>query len=271
MGIGSGRDMAIERVTGIAVLSGKGGVGKSAISLNLALALSPSKQKTLLFDAAGGDLANLVNCGSLSLNQGQLGIFQIAENVDLYVSSILDPYSILNESDIDRFLNEIVSVVAPYGNVVFDCLTGLGPVSYTLAGLSEISIVVSTPDPTSIAGVYMLTKQLYRDGMANRCAVLFNQVESADEAASLKTRFDILTRQFLNHQFEGAGHIRNDHRLAESILEQQPLLLAEPESSAGLDFVDLVRNLGLKGRLQFETEVLKTHSGRPSYQTDDDK
>jgi len=253
--------MAIETVVGLAILSGKGGVGKSVISLNLALALGRLGVKTLLFDAGGGDLVNLANTGRFDSQEAQPDIFQITDNIGLYSSSITGSYTISDEEDIEGLLGEIVRVVPGYGCAVFDCPTGAGPVSYVLGGLSEKVIIVSTPDPTSIAGAYLLIKTLHQDGLSKRCGILFNRVESADEAASLKTRFDIITRKFLGQRFEQIGYIRDDSMVAESVLEQQPLLLENPEGDSSLDFINLAKSLYREKRFHFETGVLKSHSG----------
>ena len=260
MANGSSRGMAIETVFGLAILSGKGGVGKSVISLNLALALGHLGIKTLLFDAAAGDLANLANVGQITINKAQPDVIQITDNVKLYTSAVTNSCTTFDEEGVEAFLAELIRVTLGYNCAVFDCPTGVGPISCILGGLSEKIIVVSTPDPTSIAGAYLLIKRLYHDGLSERCGLLFNCVKSADEAASLKTRFDIMTRRFLSKQFEQIGYIRDDSMLSESVLEQQPLLLEKHQSDSSLDFISLAESLRhLKG-FHFETGVLKTNS-----------
>ena len=262
--------MAIEKVTGIAILSGKGGVGKSVISLNLALGLGSLGVKTLLYDTGGGDLANLTNSGCLNRRSESAQVSHLTDCVGLYTSSILDSCSLPYGNDVEKFLTEMVHMVSGYSCTVFDCSTGLNPIVYALTSLAEISIIVSTPDPTSIAGAYLMVKSLSHDGLAKRCEILFNQVSSVDEAASLKTKFDILTRQFLHHQFKHAGYIHNDRCLAESVLEQQPLMLQQSESASSRDFINLTQRINQNQGLQFETEVLKSHLGQRSYGLGDD-
>jgi flagellar biosynthesis protein FlhG len=250
--------MAIDKIIAITVLSGKGGVGKSIISLNLAIALGSSGVKTLLFDAGGGDLVFLTNVGEAAGQQNNSELPIIAENVSLYSSSISSPYSLQDENDIEQFLRSIVEMAPGFDCVVFDCLTGAGPLSYALAGLSEISLLVTTPDPTAIAGAYLMARALKYDGLASRTELLINQVESADEAASLKTRFDILTGKFIDYQFRQAGYIHKDQCLAESVLEQQPLLIWQTGGRSSNDFIRLAEKLSLSAGLHFETTFLKS-------------
>jgi len=262
MGNGSSGNMAIEAVTGIAILSGKGGVGKSVISLNLALSLGSLGVKTLLFDAACGDLINLANLGYPDAGIDKSRLYNLTDNVDLNSPAARDSYSVHDESDLEDFLAEIARFASGYRCVIFDCPSGTGPIAYMLAGLSEMSIIISTPDPTSIAGAYLLAKSLYFDGLARRCGILFNQVDSADQAASLQTKFNLLTRQFLHHEFEHVGHIHSDIRLAESVLEQQPLLLESTKSGSSIDIINLAEKLCQNSGFQFETGDLKSHSGQ---------
>jgi flagellar biosynthesis protein FlhG len=250
--------MAIENIIAIAILSGKGGVGKSVISLNLALGLGKAGIKTLLFDAGGGDLVYLTNNGQPESQPDKTTLLPVADKVDLYTSAIAGANSPLDDRDVERLINEVVEVAPGFKCILFDCLTGSGPIPYTLVGLSEASLLVTTPDPTAIAGTYLLARSLYQDGLASRSGLLFNKVDSADEAASLKTRFDILTGKFLSHQFKQAGYIHNDSVLAESVMEQQPLLTWHPESRSSLDFAKLSEKMLLEDRLQFETDKLKS-------------
>ena len=254
--------MAVEKVIGIAVLSGKGGVGKSVIALNLAIALAARENPVLLFDAGGGAQLNLTNLGTPQSNRAHGEKYHLANGVDLYVSTIADCYTILDEEDVERFLSEVARAAANYRYVIFDCLTGAGPIAYTLAGLSELSLIVSTADPNSIAGAYMLGKSLYLDGLTERCALVFNEVESADEAASLKTRFDILTGQFLDHHFAAAGHLRRDRILGDSVLEQQPIMLEHKDCISKIDLGNLADEVYRQSKFHFETRLAKSRSAR---------
>jgi len=262
MGNGSSRNMAIETVTGIAILSGKGGVGRSAVSLNMALGMGSLGVKTLLFDAAGGDLANLANVGFPDTGIDKPCLYSLTDNVDLNSPVVPDSYLVHDESDLEDFLAEVVRLVPGYKCVIFDCPSGTGPITHMLAGLSEVSVIISTPDPTSIAGAYLLVKSLHYDGLAKRCEILFNKVKSADQAASLQTKFNLLTRQFLHHEFEHAGYIHDDIQLAESVLEQQPLLLESARSSSGMDIMSFAEKCCQYSGFQFETGDLKSHSER---------
>jgi flagellar biosynthesis protein FlhG len=252
--------MAIEKVNGLAVVSGKGGVGKSLIALNLALALGKSGMKTLLFDAAGGNLATLTNSGSQAETSRLSTDNDLAENVTLHISSLRNPCLVTNSKGIRSLLQEIIGAVPGFKCVIFDCPTGVNAISQTLAGLSERVALVSNSDPTSIAGAYIVARAFEQEGLASRIGLLFNQVESIDEAASLKTRFDILSNNFLNCRFGDYGYVRNDAALASSAREQNPALMADSDSRGALDIAEIAQKLFSRGMFQNATVRLKTDS-----------
>jgi flagellar biosynthesis protein FlhG len=252
--------MAIEKVNGLAVVSGKGGVGKSLITLNLALALGKFGMKTLLFDAAGGNLATLANSGSQAETNRLSTDNDLAENVTLHISSLRNPCLVTNSKGIRSLLQEIIGAVPGFKCVIFDCPTGVNAISQTLAGLSERVALVSNSDPTSIAGAYIVARAFEQEGLASRIGLLFNQVESIDEAASLKTRFDILSNNFLNCRFGDYGYVRNDAALAASVREQNPALMTDSDSLGASDITAIAQKLFSRGMFQNATVRPKTDS-----------
>lgn len=245
--------MAIEKVKALAIVSGKGGVGKSLLALNLALGLGKGGLKTLLYDAAGGNLAIMCNNAQpgLSINQTIGG--NLSDNVSLYASSLRNPCLVTNSKGIRTLLQEIIGIVPGFQCVVFDCPTGVNAISQTLAGLSEKVALVSTSDPTSIAGAYIVARAFEKEGLGRRIGLLFNQVTNIDEAVSLKTRFDILSNSFLKCRFENIGHVRKDDTLADSIQEQNPALQSETDSPGTGDIMAIAQNLFSRRAFQSET------------------
>lgn len=250
--------MAIEKVKALAVVSGKGGVGKSLLALNLALGLGKSGMNTLLFDAAGGNLATLSNLAQASVNKNRSTTGNLAQKVWLHVSSLRNPCLVTNSKGIRSLLQEIIGIVPGFQYVVFDCPTGVNAISQTLAGLSERVALVSTSDPTSIAGAYIIARAFKKEGLGGRVGTIFNQVADIDEAASLKTRFDIMSDSFLECRFDEFGFVRKDEALALSIQEQKPILQAESQSVGAEDIMKIARNLFTPKVFQNETVRLKT-------------
>jgi flagellar biosynthesis protein FlhG len=248
--------MAIEKVKALAIVSGKGGVGKSLLALNLAIGLGKNGFKTLLYDAAGGNLAIMSNTTQPFLSNNQAINGNLGENVSLHVSSLRNPCLVTNSKGIRSLLQEIIGVVPGFKCVVFDCPTGVNAISQTLAGLSEKVALVSTSDPTSIAGAYIVARAFEKERLGGRIGLLFNQVANIDEAVSLKTRFDILSNSFLKCRFDDFGYVRKDDTLASSIREQYPVIQSEIDSPGAADIMTIAQNL-------FSHKVFQNETIRP--------
>mgnify|MGYP000310911763 CR=1 FL=1 len=227
--------MAVENIAGISIVSGKGGVGKSVIALNLVLALAERNLKSLLFDAAGGDSINLANIGLANSAASLTGSLEMAGSAEIVVSNFRKHGFLGPDFSVNGILKEILRAACGKDCVVFDTPTGINAVSAALAKLSETIVVVATPEPTSIAGSYLLVRALHAQGLAGRTGIVFNQVSSLEEGASLKTRFDIMTGRFLGCVIDDLGAIRSDEQLVESVAEQTVLALGYPDSKALAD------------------------------------
>ncbi len=234
--------MAVENIAGISIVSGKGGVGKSVIALNLVLTLAERNLKTLLFDAAGGDSINLANIGPANSVASLINSFEIAKTAGIAVSNYRKHGFLAPDFSVNGILKEILRAACGKDCVVFDTPTGINAVSAALAKLSESIVIVATPEPTSIAGSYLLVRSLHAQGLVGRTGIVFNQVSSLEEGASLKTRFDIMTKRFLGCVIDDLGAIRSDEQLVESVAEQTVLTLGYPDSKALAD----IRRLGEK-------------------------
>ncbi|NLI16939.1 MAG: MinD/ParA family protein [candidate division Zixibacteria bacterium] len=245
--------MAVEKVKAIAVVSGKGGVGKSLLALNLALDIGRGGSKTLLFDAAGGNLGVMSNAAFDNVNKTKTMIANLSDNVSLYVSSLRNPCLVTNSKSIRFLLQEIIGIVGGYKYVIFDCPTGVNAISQTLAGLSEKIVLISTPDPTSVAGAYIVARAFDKERMGSRIGLVFNLVDSADEAASLKTRFDILSGSFLKCRFNDFGYIRKDDVLEISVREQSPVLRDDKDSIGVEDIKAVAHKVVMDKVFQNET------------------
>lgn len=250
--------MAVEKIFGICIVSGKGGVGKSVIALNLTLALAARKIKTLLFDAAGGDLINLSNIGIAHSDKKISRIHSLGDSAKLAVSNFRQRGYLNPEFSVNGILREIIDIASGNDCLIIDCPTGMNAISMTLAKTSEIIAIVNTPEPTAIAGGYVIARALHGRGLSDRCGIVFNQTSSIDEAASLKTRFDIMTAKFLGHTFIDFGGVRQDQQLIESVVEQIPLIQNYPNSSAASDIVRLGQKLAPDQLFQNATLNAKT-------------
>lgn len=230
----------------IAVLSGKGGVGKTNLALNLGYALHMQQNNVLLMDCDLG-LASLdVLLGITpegNLQDALLGtasmssvIHKIAQGFDILPAASGVPELVNMTEDmqyllLDRLLPELVR----YEYVIMDTGAGINDTVQTVAAMAALRVVVITPEPTSLTDSYALIKVLLTRHGVRDFLILINQVESEKEAQHAFSRLSMACGKFLDIEPAFLASVRNDKEVVEAVRRQQPLLACKPECRASLD------------------------------------
>lgn len=226
----------------IAIASGKGGVGKTTLSVNLAIAIAKAGQRVLVFDGDLG-LANInvllgiipkynlyhVVKGHKSLRDI---IIQTREGVDIIAGA--SGYSQLaNLNDVQR--NNLIKGFGDLENYDYMIIdTGAG-ISANVIGLimpADEVIVVTTPEPTSITDSYGLIKSIVAQTKDKNLKIIVNRARSAIEGKKVADRVIDISGQFLEVQVENLGFIFQDDDVEKSIREQKPYIVNSPRSKA---------------------------------------
>lgn len=238
----------------IAVTSGKGGVGKSSIALNLAVEAAKHFKRTVLVDADLG-LANLdVMCG-VSVRAGLADV--IAGRCRLCDIMVRTPYSVdlvpgasgiayladLPDEDRARLLAQMEGLEREADLVVVDTGAGVNRNVVRMAAAADEIFVVATPEPTSITDAYAAVKLISRCGEHGRLHVIVNQVESRREAEQVGARIAAVSRKFLNAQVSQAGCVFSDSKVAQAVRLRKPFVSVFPASPASLCIRAIARNL----------------------------
>lgn len=257
---------ARSRAKVIAVTSGKGGVGKSSIALNLAVAAAEYFKRTVLVDADLG-LANLdVMCG-VTVRATLADV--IAGRSQLRDITVRTPYSVdlvpgasgiayladLPDEDRARLLVQMESLEREADLVVVDTGAGVNRNVVRMAAAADEIFVVATPEPTSITDAYAAIKLISRCREHGRLRVIVNQADSRREAERVGARIAAVSRKFLNAQVSPAGCIFTDSKVAHAVRLRKPFVSAFPASPASLCIRAIARDLaggnGADGRGAF--------------------
>jgi len=237
----------------IAVTSGKGGVGKSNVAANLALCLSSTGKKVVVMDADLG-LANLdvllnvrtrytlahVISGSCRMEQiiqpGPGGIRLICG------ASGLTELTELNQFQRQRLIQELSTLEHQLDYIIIDTGAGISAGVLCFCEAAQLTLVVTTPEPTSITDAYAVIKKLVTSQSGTKISLLVNMAQNRNEALKVYQRLAQTAQQFLSVSISNAGYILRDEHVSEAVKQSEPLLLAYPRCPAGYCFRSLAAN-----------------------------
>lgn len=236
----------------LAITSGKGGVGKSCIAANLAVAMARMGRSTLLVDAdfGLGNSALLLGCGVVNGIEHVLrGECRAAEAaVEAPEGLVLLPASADGQrvgwelgpgaGDIRADLSSFES---QFEYVIVDTGAGLMPKTIDAALAVQRMVLVATPEPTAIADAYATMKAMLVERSDMVVHLVINMAESQHEAEELQDKFAELTVRFLGAQIDNRSYIPFDRYVREAAKRQIPFVQLNPPSSA----TEAIENLAL--------------------------
>jgi flagellar biosynthesis protein FlhG len=223
--------------------SGKGGVGTSNLALNLALALGARGHRVTLVDADFG-LANLdLLCGvtpACDLGDVLAGGRPLADAIltgPHGVRILAGAHGTRTMADLlaeapRRLVAEMAAIEADSEYLLIDAGSGLGPSIAALAEAADGAVLVTTPEPTSIADAHAALKRL---GGARSLRLAVTQARSRAEGAECLDRLAASSRQFLGLVATPLGLVRFDPLVPRAVRSREPFLTAYPSSAASRD------------------------------------
>lgn len=247
----------------IAIASGKGGVGKTMVSVNLATTLAATRKKVLLLDADLG----LANC-QLALGvrapynfshvlSGEKSLLEImvevSENLKLIPgASGVQRMATLNSSEISGIINAFSEITEDVDFMIVDAAAGISEsVMMFLAACQERYIVVNN-DPSSLADAYGTIKVMTEDQNLKHIYLIPNKVGSQEEGESIFNKLNSITQRFLSRELQYLHSIRLDEMVERSLKASEPLISYAPTSQATRDFKDLS---GIISAIELGSEV----------------
>lgn len=225
----------------ITVSSGKGGVGKSNISVNLALELG-KKHKVALFDVDMG-LANINILLGLYPNytlehvlSGEKSLKDIIikgfKGLDIIPgSSGIEMLANLDTDQVARLI-KVFTQFNDYDFIIFDTSAGISRdvISFCLAS-SEV-ILVLTGEPTSLTDGFSLLKVLSVNKFTNPVRVIVNQCKNVERANMVYTKFKAVVGKYISMTIQPLGVLLHDPHVLEAVTKQKPFIRIFPDSMA---------------------------------------
>ena len=225
----------------VAVTSGKGGVGKTNIAVNLALALCQMKYRVALLDVDLG-LANVdivlgvtpsYNLGHVFRGEKTLRDIIMEGPLGLKVlsggSGVADLAN-LNGWRLEAFIKSLEQLNREFDFVILDTGAGIhrNVLSFVLAA-TEV-LVVTTPEPTAITDAYGLLKVIHQRNAHTKVRLVVNMAKSVNEAEMVADKLNSVLREYVGWEVDYAGPILQESQVGKAVADQQPVLLAFPTS-----------------------------------------
>ncbi|MDH5671855.1 MAG: AAA family ATPase [Myxococcales bacterium] len=237
----------------IAVTSGKGGVGKTQLSANLAHAMAKLGDHVLLLDADLGlaslDLALGVEAPHdlMKLVQGHKSIDEVlvrGQGVDL-LPACPGRYEMANLAPHDRarLMDAVHELAIEYDAVIIDTGAGLGTNTVSFAAEADDVVLVVTPEPTAFRDAYAMAKVLHRRNGVQQMQVVVNQVRDRMQGFEVFARLEEVAGRFLELELSYLGSLPRDESVTRAVALGAPYMLGAPDSQVARSTEAVVRRL----------------------------
>lgn len=272
--------MSSHPVKVIAITGGKGGVGKTNVSVNLGMAFAEMRRRTVLMDADLG-LANVdlllglqprftmadVLSGARTMEQvmlhgpGGLKIIPASSGVQQMAS--------LSPAEHAGIVHAFSDIADQLDVLLIDTAAGISDTVISFVRAAQEAVIVVCDEPSSITDAYSLMKVLNKDHGVMRFRVVANMVRSTSEGQRVFSKLNTVCNRFLDASLQYVGAVPFDENLRKAVQARKPLLEYSPRSKAAqairviaqkLDQLPVQRNA--RGHLEFFFEQLLAVSGQ---------
>lgn len=225
----------------IAVTSGKGGVGKTNFTVNLAIALANAGQKVLIIDADLGtaNVDVILGCSAphniLSLLEDELPIHEVIADGPRGIKYLSGGSGIhhlanLTNSQLYTIINQISLFDSWADIILIDTGAGLSRNVLNFVVAADEVIIITTPEPTAITDAYAMMKAYTNYQGSASLKLVVNRVIEEDEGELVTEKLTKAALRFLDLSIGGLGVVYEDRNLIKAVKTQTPVLLSFPES-----------------------------------------
>ncbi len=239
------REGSPPRARVVAIASGKGGVGKSNVAVNLAVRLSQMGRRVALMDAdlgtanadvlcnirPGSNLAHVV-AGRKTIEQAMVvapGGFGLIPG-----ASGLAKMADLNTFERARLVEQVHRIELKHDMILIDVSAGVGPnVLAFIMGADQL-LTVTTPEPTSVTDAYAMIKIVSRHRRDLEIGLVINMVKDLSEGQEVYKRINSVCEKFLEVSTQYAGYVVADSRVPLAVRRRRPFVMDSPHGPASL-------------------------------------
>ena len=244
-----------EKARIITVTSGKGGVGKTNLSVNMALAFARMGKKVIVMDADLG-LANV----NVMLNmvpkynlyhviKKQKTVREILVETEYGISIVagasgFSQIANLSEEDRKDFISEL-ETLSNADIIIIDTSAGVSSNVLDFIAAAEDAIILTTPEPTAITDAYGIIKIIATeyDSLNMGLKLVVNRAKGAAQAKNVADRMINIAGQFLNLKIDYLGFIYDDTAVSHAVLRQKPFMVIDPKCKASICVKHIVERM----------------------------
>lgn len=242
------------KVKVVSIASGKGGVGKSSLCVNMAIALSNLGYKVLVVDADFG-LANVdimlgvsakYNLGHFLRKERSIQeIIQEGHNGVRFISGGSGVFELLqmDELQLKGIMADLIGLNDPADVVLFDVGAGINDNVLHLIESSTDTIIVTTPEPTAILDAYALVKTMDKELEQTNIQLIMNKCETRKEGQMAIDGFLQVIKKHLSLEIKPLGSVLYDHDVTASIKSQTPVMISHPKGMTSRDISGITKSL----------------------------
>lgn len=238
----------------ITVTSGKGGVGKSSVALNIAIALSRKGRRVLIIDSDFG-FSNIDVMLGVSTKHDLLDV--IKHNLDIrdiieqglegvrFISGGSGVYELtqLSGTQLMDLVNNLRNLEGVADTIIFDTGPGVSDNNLRLIYASHKTLLVTTPEPTAVVDAYALMKIIGEQGSSAGVSLIINKADSAGEAATVMDCLVRIAEKNVNMSVDKLGFIMRDANMKKAIRMQVPILVSFPGCTASANIETIAAKL----------------------------
>lgn len=246
---------AVDKARIITVTSGKGGVGKTNLSVNMALAFARMGKKVIVMDADLG-LANV----NVMLNmipkynlyhviKKQKTIREILVETEYGISIVagasgFSQIANMNEENRKHFIAEL-DTLSNADIIIIDTSAGVSSNVLDFIAAADDAVIVTTPEPTAITDAYGIIKIIATeyDSLNMGLKLVVNRAKGAAQAKSVADRMINIAGQFLNLKLDYLGFIYDDVSVPNAVLRQKPFMVVDPKCKASICVQHIVERM----------------------------